>query len=161
MLFKVGEKAVYPAHGVAEVTGIEARHVAGCVVDCYILNILTSGATLMVPIAVSDRAGMRQIVSAEETIGIFSILCKEVKISQKAWNRRQKEFNDKIRSGLLLEAAEVYRDLSKLQTMKELSYGEKQMLEKSKELVLTELSVAKNVPVNEVKLEIEGALASA
>ncbi len=161
MRFKVGEKAVYPAHGVAEVTSIEARKVAGCTVDCYILNILTSGATLMVPIAVSERAGMREIISLEKTIEIYGILCKQVKISHKAWNRRQKEFNDKIRSGLLLEAAEVYRDLSKLQTMKELSYGEKQMLEKSKELVLTELSVAKNVPVNEVKQEIEVALASA
>ena len=144
MQFKVGDKAVYPAHGVAEITGVEAREVAGHKVDCYVLNIMSSGATLMVPVTASERAGMRYLSTDQEIEEVFNLIRNPIRISQKTWNKRYREFHEKLRTGSVSEIAEVYRDLWNLQSIKDLSYGEKQMLEKSRDMVISEISAAKN-----------------
>ena len=74
MRFKVGDKAVYPSHGVAIIEGIEAREVGGSSIEFYLLQIVSSGAKLMVPVASSDRVGMRSLISAKEIERVYSIL---------------------------------------------------------------------------------------
>ena len=131
--FSVGDKAVYPAHGVGEIKRIEARTLGGSSVDCYVLSILSSGATVMVPVNASEKAGMR---------------------FNRAWNKRCREFNDKLRSGSMDEVAEVLRDLWQQQEVKGLSFGEKQMLTKCRELVVSEISAAQNIPEEEIECEL-------
>lgn len=160
MEFKVGDKAVYPAHGVAEIKCVEAREMGGHLVDCYILNILSSGATVMVPVAATKRAGIRVLSSAHEIAEVFKVMRMPAKISPRTWNKRYREFNEKLRTGSVCDVAEVFRDLRSLQHIKGLSYGEKQMLEKSKDLVVSELSAAKNVPALEIESEINQMFAA-
>lgn len=159
MRFKVGDKAVYPAHGVAHIEGIETRELGGTKMDFYVLRIASSGATLMVPTAASEKVGMRVLVNEEEIDQVFSILSHSgQKISQRTWNRRFREFNDKLRTGSVMDIAEVLRDLWSLQSIKELSYGEKKMLEKSKALIVSEIGASRQVAEEDVVKEIDSAL---
>ena len=154
MNFKTGDKAVYPSHGIAEVRGVEARNVGGHQVQCYVMNIMASGATVMVPVSATKRAGIRSLSTPGEIEQIMDVMKKPARIAQRAWNKRFREFNEKVRTGSACEVAEVYRDLKTLEKTKDLSYGEKQILEKSKKLVVSEISAAKNVAASEIEVEI-------
>lgn len=155
MRFKVGDKAVYPAQGVAVVRAIESREVAGDSINFYVLEIISSGAKLMVPVSASERAGMRALINDDEIEEVYSILrAPPQKISQRTWNRRFREFNEKLRTGSVLDVAEVLRDLFSLQATKELSYGEKKMLERSKSLIVSEVAAAKNVSEESIHSQI-------
>ena len=160
MQFKVGDKAVYPAHGVAEITSVEARDVGGSKVDCYVLNIVSSGAKVMVPVTASKRAGMRDLSSEQEIEDVFSLIKNPIKCSPKTWNKRYREFHEKLRTGSVSEIAEVYRDLWNLQTTKDLSYGEKQMLEKSRDMVVSEISAAKNQSHEQVADQLQSIMSA-
>ena len=142
MQFKVGDKAVYPAHGIGVITGIESRSIAGANKDFYVLQILCSGATLMIPTDNCARAGMREPISTQDVDQIYGVLKQPGKINRSTWNRRFREYNDKLRTGSLMEIAEVLRDLNSLRSDKDLSYGEKKMLDKAKDLIIAEISVA-------------------
>ncbi|MCB9228069.1 MAG: CarD family transcriptional regulator [Deltaproteobacteria bacterium] len=158
MRFKIGDKAVYPAHGVAEITGVEAREVGGHKMDCYVLNILSSGATVMVPVSASGRAGMRVLSSDQEIEEVFSLMSNPIRSTQKTWNKRYREFHDKLKTGSVSEIAEVFRDLWNLQTTKDLSYGEKQMLEKSRNMVVSEISAARNQTEKQVTAHLQSIM---
>ena len=129
MQFKIGDKAVYPAHGVAEVENIETQLVGGKTVDFYVLKFVATGTILRVPTSASIRTGMRGIVSQDGISNVYSILSSPNKVAQRAWNRRFREFNEKLKASVIEDVAEVLRDLWTLQTTKELSFGEKQMHE--------------------------------
>lgn len=150
MQFKIGDKAVYPAHGIGVITGIESRSIAGASKDFYVLQILCSGATLMVPTDNCARAGMREPISNQDVDKIYRVLKQPGKINRSTWNRRFREYNDKLRTGSLVEIAEVLRDLNSLRTDKDLSYGEKKMLDKAKDLVIAELSIASDKTQGEI-----------
>ena len=150
MQFKIGDKAIYPAHGVAEITGVEARQVGGQQVNCYVLNILSSGATVMVPVSASGKAGMRVLSSDDEIERVLSLISHPTKCTHKAWNKRCREFQEKIRTGSVSEIAKVFRELWNLQNTKDLSYGEKQMLDKSRDMIVSEISAAKNLTEKQV-----------
>ena len=154
MRFKVGDKAVYPAHGVALIKAIESKEVAGARVEFYVLQIISSGATLMVPTSASEKAGMRVLMSDEEINNVFEILRESKKVSQRTWNRRFREFSEKLRTGSVCDAAEVLRDLWSLQSVKELSYGEKKMLERAQALIVSEICASSERSPAEVESEI-------
>ncbi len=154
MRFKVGDKAVYPSHGVTIIKNIESREVAGSRLDFYVLQIISSGATLMVPTTASERAGMRGLISDVEIDSVFSILRKPGKVPQRIWNRRFREFSDKLRTGSLGDVAEVLRDLWTLQSSKELSPGEKKLMEKSRDMIVAEISAAQASDQADVDLQI-------
>lgn len=158
MQFKVGDKAVYPSHGVTVIKNIESREIAGNSQEFYVLQILSSGATLMVPIASSERVGMRDLIDKRDIEGVYSIIRTPGKVSQKTWNRRFREFNDKLRSGSLGEIAEVLRDLWSLQASKELSYGEKKMMEKAKSLIVAEVSAAQGNKAEDIETQVDQML---
>ena len=153
--FQVGDRAVFPSHGVGIVKSIESREIAGSKQDFYVLHIISSGAKLMVPTTSCSKAGMRCLISDQEIKNVFDILKTRRKINHTTWNRRFREYNDKLRTGSVTEVAEVYRDLHYLQSDKDLSYGEKKMMKKARELMITEISAASERETNEVEEKID------
>ena len=110
--FHVGEMAVYPAQGVAEVVGIEEKEISGKVHRFYVLRIVDTDMRIMVPLTKAQEVGLRQIIGEEEIAEVFEILReKEVHVDKQTWNRRYRGFMEKIKTGSLFEVAEVYRDL--------------------------------------------------
>ena len=154
--FKVGDKAVYPGYGVAEITGIEHREISGSVQKFYVLRVLGKDMTLMVPMSNADSVGLRNIIGAPEVAEVYEILRKRgEKISTATWNRRYREYMEKIRTGSLNEIATVLRDLCLLRSDKDLSYGERNMLETARGLLIQELALAKGASEEAVETEIE------
>jgi CarD family transcriptional regulator len=154
--FSVGDKAVYPAQGVAEIVSIEEKEIASTVTAFYVLKILDSEMKIMVPISKADQVGLRQVASRPEITEVMEILQeKEVQVDKQTWNRRYRGFMEKIKTGSLFEVAEVYRDLSRLKSTKTLSFGERRMLDTARNLIVKEISVARNAPENRVETELE------
>src|SRR3954466_5244952 len=154
--FIIGDKAVYPSQGVAEITGIEKKEVFGTIQRFYVLRALDSGLRILVPVDKADQVGLRRIAGTEEIQEVLAILRdKEIHIDRQTWNRRYRGFMEKIKSGSLFEVAEVFRDLFRLKGMKPLSFGERRMLDTAKGLIVQELSVARAADTHKVEQELE------
>src|SRR5271157_3108746 len=110
--FKVGDKAVYPAQGVAEVIRIEEKDIAGMRQKFYVLRILDTDRKIMVPVSNASAVGLRQVISEQEIREIFDILRERtIAFDNQTWNRRYRGFMDKIKTGSIYDVAEVLRDL--------------------------------------------------
>lgn len=154
--FKVGDMAVYPAHGVGEVKSIESREISGSRQLFYVLQILDNGMKIMVPTTNVNAVGLREIISEEEVKAVYDILKeRDVKIDTQTWNRRYREYMDKIKTGSVYEIAEVYRDLSLLKSEKELSFGERKMLDTAKNLLIKELAFAEDRDEEDIEDELD------
>ncbi|MDP3277472.1 MAG: CarD family transcriptional regulator [Deltaproteobacteria bacterium] len=154
--FKVGDKAVYPAQGVAEVVSIEERDIAGSRQRFYLLRILDSDRRIMVPVKNAHSVGLRGVVCEEEVCEIFEILRERtVAFDNQTWNRRYRGFMDKIKTGSIFDAAEVMRDLYRLKTDKSLSFGERRMLETARSLIVKEIAIARSWTDEQTVQEIE------
>ena len=145
--FKVGQKGVYPAHGVVEVQGIEEKEISGSKSSFYILQVVESDVTLMVPTANAETVGLRPVVAKKEVPKIMAILEKKGKNSQdkldsQSWNKRYRDYADKLKSGDIYEIAHVLKDIYFLRKEKDLSFGEKRIMESALSLLVKELSVA-------------------
>jgi CarD family transcriptional regulator len=161
-LFEVGDKAVYPVHGVAEVVALERRLIDGHSASVYVLKILESGLKILVPTANAGTVGLREVISAREVKEVYSILrSKEVARDTQTWNRRYREYMDKIKTGSVFEIAEVLRDLCLLRNSKDLSFGERRMLETARGLLVREIAVAKRTTENHLEAEIDQIFAAA
>ena len=160
--FKVGDKAVYPAHGVGEVKSIESKEIMGNKQTFYILQILDSGMKIMVPTTNINAVGLREVISNQEVDDVYEILKqRDVHIDNQTWNRRYREYMDKIKTGSVYEIAEVLRDLSLLKFKKELSFGERKMLDTAKTLLVKELSICEDREEEEIHEEINEIFKSA
>jgi len=154
--FQVGDKAVYPGHGVAEITKIENREISGTEQKFFVLRVLGKEMTLMVPMSNADSVGLRNLIGTPEVAHVYEVLRKRgEKISTATWNRRHREYMEKIRTGDLSEIAAVLRDLCLLRGDKDLSYGERNMLETARALLVQELALAKGETEEAVEAEIE------
>ena len=155
-MFKVGDKAVYPAHGVGEITAVERREIGGTTQAFYILKILDNGMKIMVPTQQASQVGLREIISSEEADEVFDILReKEISVDTATWNRRYREYMEKIKTGSVFEVAEVLRDLYLLKAEKDLSFGERKMLDTARNLLIKELSLAKKMGEDAVEAEFQ------
>jgi CarD family transcriptional regulator len=154
--FKIGDKAVYPAHGVAEVLGIEKKEINTIVCSFYVLKVMATGMQILVPKEKAEQVGLRPIATSQEIEEVFEILRdQDVHIDKQTWNRRHRGFMEKIKTGSLFDVAEVYRDLYRLKNTKVLSFGERKMLDTAKQLIVKELSVAKKWAEDKVEKELE------
>ena len=143
-MFKVGDNAVYPGYGVGCVSAIETKEICGDEHTFYSIKIMESGMKIMVPKKNAKNVGLRPIISDNEANDVLSILKQtETKIDNQTWNRRYREYMEKIKTGSVYEIAEVLRDLYLLKVDKELSFGERKMLDTARGLLLKELSLAK------------------
>jgi len=156
MKFKVGDKAVYPAQGVAEVIRIEEKDIAGSRQQFYVLRILDTDRKIMVPVANAGAVGLREVISELEIREIFDILRERtLGFDNQTWNRRYRGFMDKIKTGSIYDVAEVLRDLYRLKTDKQLSFGERRMLDTARSLIVKEIAIARKQTEEQVKTEIE------
>lgn len=155
-MFAEGDMAVYPAHGVGVIKSIEKKTVGGQDQTFYVMQILDNNMTIMIPTLNSENVGLRAIVSNQEVDEVFSILReRDVKIGSQTWNRRYRDYMEKIKTGSIHEVAAVLRDLFLLSIDKDLSYGERKMLDTAKSLIVKELSLAKHTDEDSVSEEIE------
>ena len=154
--FNVGDKAVYPAHGVAEVMGMETREIGGNMTTFYILKILDTGMKIMIPTRNVGTVGLRGIINQSDVKEVYNILrSKEIAVEGQTWNRRYREYMDKIKTGSVFEIAEVLRDLSLLKSTKDLSFGERKMLDTARTLLVKELAIAKGTKELKIEQELE------
>ena len=154
--FKVGDKAVYPRHGVGEVTAIEEREIFGTSQRFYILRILDNGMKIMIPTANVRQARMRQVIGPDKVDEVLRVLrIKSLSVDTTTWNRRYREYTDKISTGSVFEVAEVLRDLYLLKCDKDLSFCELKLLDQARSLLIKELAVAQNCDEEDVKREFQ------
>jgi CarD family transcriptional regulator len=155
-MFKKGDLAVYPAHGVGVIETIECQEISGCRQEFYIIRILDNNMKIMVPIHNVDNVGLREIIARKEVPKLYSILKKrDVVIDNQTWNRRYREYMDKIKTGSVFEVAEVYRDLLMLKEDKDLSFGERKMLDTARSLLVKEISLAKKVAEKQIEKDLD------
>jgi CarD family transcriptional regulator len=158
--FSIGDKAVYPSQGVAEIIGIDKKEIFGKIQRFYVLRALDSGLRILVPVDKAEQVGLRRVADKDEIQEVLEILRdKEIHIDRQTWNRRYRGFMEKIKSGSLFEVAEVFRDLYRLKGLKPLSFGERRMLDTAKGLIVQELSVARASDERNVEQEIEKLIA--
>ena len=155
-MFKVGDLAVYPAHGVGLIERIETQEISGCRQDFYVMRILDNDMIIMIPTNNVENVGLREIIEQTEVPKLYSILKKrDVTIDNQTWNRRYREYMDKIKTGSVFEVAEVYRDLLILKVEKDLSFGERKMLDTARNLLVKEISLAKKVGEEQVEKDLD------
>jgi CarD family transcriptional regulator len=154
--FKIGDKAVYPAHGVGEVMGIEKLDILGQKKDYYVLKILDNGMIIRIPSDKVDSVGLRGVIPKARVKEVYRVLKeKAIAVKSQTWNRRYREYMEKIKTGSIFDIAEVLRDLYLLKFDKDLSFGERKMLDTARNLLIKEISIAKNVRENVVEKELE------
>lgn len=155
-MFAEGDMAVYPAHGVGVIKSIETQQVAGIDQTFYVLEIIGNSMRIMIPTSSSDNVGLRAIVNKKEAMEVLNILKdRAIEVDSQTWNRRYREYMEKIKTGSIFEVAAVLRDLFLLSVDKDLSYGERKMLDTAKGLLVKELSIAQNVEEDKISLKIE------
>jgi len=155
-MFKIGDKAVYPAHGVGVVEGIENRQISGSFKTFYILRLLDNDTTIMIPQESLQSVGLREVIARRDIPAVFKVLRQRVPVSDsQTWNRRHREYMDKIRTGSVYEIAAVLRDLYLLKLDKELSFGERKVLDTARNLLVKELSIAQRTKADKIEAQIE------
>ncbi len=155
-MFRIGDKAVYPSHGVGEIIGVERREISGRQQTFYILRFLETGMTVMVPVENISAVGLREIIPLSEVKKVFALLKrKELAVAKQTWNRRYREYIEKIKTGSVFEVAEVLRELSLLRGRKDLSFSERKMLETARTLLVQELAIAKRTKQSLIERELD------
>src|SRR3981081_2161322 len=154
--FKVGDKAVYPGQGVGEVMGIEHKDIAGQRQSFYVLKIMENGMKILIPINKVGSVGLRSLIDEKAVVKGYTILKqKDIVVDSATWNRRYREYMEKIKTGSIFEIAEVLRDLYRLKFDKDLSFGERKMLDTAKSLLVKELSLAQKVKEEDIEEELK------
>ncbi len=155
-MFSEGDMAVYPAHGVGVIKAVETKTIGGTDQSFYVLEILDNSMRIMIPTESSTNVGLRAIVGEDEVGDILAILSdRTVELGAQTWNRRYRDYMEKIKTGSVHEVAVVLRDLFLLSVDKDLSYGERKMLDTAKNLLVKELSLAQNTGEDDVTRTIE------
>ncbi len=158
-MFRKGEKVMYPAHGIGIIDEIEQKTIVGKKRLFYVIKILENGVTVMTPVDNVDKVGLRGLSDKKVISKALKILRTEVSLSlNENWNRRQKGYFNKIKTGSLFDVAEVYRDLCLLQMEKELSFGERKMLDNARFLIVSEIAEAKGIEVKKAEKLVEKAV---
>lgn len=160
--FKVGDKAVYPAHGVGVIEAIEKKVISGDSQTFYVMRIIHNGAMIMIPKDNVHSVGLRQVISKREVRKIYNILKAKdpPRDNNQTWNRRQRQYNEKIKTGSVFEIAEVLRILFRLKKTKELSFGEKRILDTVENLLIKEISIVKRQKEETTRKEMVHILTS-
>jgi CarD family transcriptional regulator len=155
--FQIGDLAVYPAHGVGMIEAIENKVINGEKHDFYIMKVLENKMVIMIPTWNVESVGLREVIDEKEIPKIYEVMKtrKENPLDNQTWNRRYREYMDKIKTGSLYDVAEVYRDLSILKFTKDLSFGERKLFDTAQVLLVRELSTAKNTDEEAIMSEIQ------
>ena len=154
--FKIGDKAVYPAQGVTEIMGIESMQIGDIQQNFYVLRVLDTDKKIRIPLNKVNAVGLRSVIQGEEVDEVYEILRERpLKFDQQTWNRRYRRYLEKIKTGSVYDVAEVLRDLYLLKYDKNLSFGERKMLDTARSLLVKELSIAKDTTEESIETELE------
>ncbi len=158
-MFNVGQMAVYPAHGVGVIESIQEKEVGGQPHSFYIMRLLDNDMIIMIPTNNAKNIGLRKVIDTKSVLDIYEILrTRPTRINTTTWNRRYRDYMDKIKTGSPLRVAEVLRDLTLLKLEKELSFGERKMLDTAKNLLVKELSLVNNMKEEEIEAQLQDIL---
>jgi CarD family transcriptional regulator len=162
MTFQVGEKIVYPNHGVATIENISSRAFAGHFERFYLLRLTYASMTVMVPFSHVGELGLRKVTRNGEMARVMSFLSEGGRCNRHAdWKDRFKENTEKMKDGSLLAVAEVMKGLLVLQMQKPLSFREKKMLDRARHMLITEFSTSRGLKPAEATDMLEKALGKA
>jgi len=157
-MFVKGDKIVYPMHGAGIIEEIEEKKILGEIRRYYILKVSCGDMKIMVPVDSCDEIGVRAVVTDEELAGVINILHGESSKMSDNWNRRYRENMEKLKTGNVLEVAEVVRNLMRTDREKKLSTGEKKMLTNAKQILSSEIILIKGIGIIEANDIIDKAV---
>ncbi|CAB4851071.1 unannotated protein [freshwater metagenome] len=160
MTFSVGDTVVYPHHGAASIEAIEMRVVKGVEVAYLVLRVAQGDLTVRVPSDNVDLVGVRDVVNQEGLEKVFDVLRQPYTEEPTNWSRRYKANLEKLASGDVIKVAEVVRDLWRRERERGLSAGEKRMLAKARQILVSELALAENTNEDKAEAILDEVLAS-
>lgn len=144
-MFNLGDHVVCPGHGVGQVCSVDTKELNGEMKSFYIIKVVSNGMKVMIP--VDSKEGIRSLIPSNEINNVFELLKDQnVKIDMSTWNRRHREYTLKVKTGSLLEIADVLRQLLLLKMTKKLSFGERKMLDQCKDLIVKEIALSSGSP---------------
>lgn len=158
-MFKIGDKIVYPMHGAGIIESVEEREILGDKRRYYVLRMPIGDMKVMIPISNVNDIGLRRVIDEDGVTRVLSILKERTTVINTNWNRRYRANLEKIKSGNIYELAEVVRNLSQRDKEKGLSTGEKKMLDNARQILISELVLAKNSKEDNIKDLLENCLA--
>lgn len=154
--FLKGDLAVYPAHGVGCIESIESKEINGDTMNFYMMKIVENGMVIMIPTSNVESVGLREVIPETEVPAVYKVMKEKARgADNQTWNRRYREYMDKIKTGSIYDVAEVFRDLFQLKLEKDLSFGERKLLDTAQNLLVQELSTAKDIDEKSMMQEIE------
>jgi CarD family transcriptional regulator len=161
MVFKIGQKVVYPNHGVAIVEQIEARDIGGKKDEFYLLRLRFNNSLVMVPTRNADEIGLRRPIANDQCQTLLVTLGQDFSTPPTEWKNRFREFSDRMRSGDVFMVAEVLKTLTYLNQLKPLSFREKRMLDRARYLVISELATVNGQTEASIEPKVDQALRGA
>jgi CarD family transcriptional regulator len=156
--FEVGDKVIYPNHGLGIVERIEEKTILGTTCGFYHLRIVANDTTVLVPLTNVDGVGLRRAINDSEVERLFTLLGDGKIDNHQNWKGRFKDNSDKMRSGSIYEVADVLKSLTFLAKSKSLSFREKRMLDRAKFLIVTEVSEVMRESVPAIEARVDRAL---
>ena len=161
-MFQVGQLAVYPAHGVGRIESVQEREVSGTPSEFYIMRLIDTDMIIMIPTGNARNIGLRDVIDNQAVSEVYDILrSRPGRLNNQTWNRRYRDYMDKIKTGSPFRVAEVLRDLTLLKSEKDLSFGERKMLDTAKNLLIKELSLVNDKEETEIEAHLQELLGNA
>lgn len=161
MGFKIGQKVVYPNHGIGTIEQIEKKQIGANCLPFYTLRLASSNSIVLVPVENALEVGLRTPISSGECALLLKNLADDFSCPSQDWKDRFKEFTEKMRTGDIFETADVLKNLTYLSHVKPLSFREQRMLERARYLIISELATVCRQPECNVEPRVEDALARA
>lgn len=161
MGFRIGQKVVYPNHGIGVIEQIEARHINGEQNEFYLLRLTATNSLVMIPTGNADEVGLRRPIGNTQCETLLKLLAQDFSAPPPDWKDRFKDFSERMRSGDIFAVAEVLKTLTYLGQHKPLSFREKRMLERARYLVISELALVCGQPETRVEPKVDQALRGA
>lgn len=158
-MFHVGDKVVYPLHGAGVIEAIEEREVLGKRNRYYVMRLPARSMTVLIPTDAARQAGLRPVAARDVVDRVVTLLRGPIPEPTTNWNQRYRDNAEKLRSGDIVEVAEVVRDLSAREREKGLSTGERRMLDSARQILVSELALAMDRSEDEIGELIEDLLA--
>jgi CarD family transcriptional regulator len=156
--FKVGDKVVYPNHGVGVIEQVTSKAIGDTTSSFYRLRIISTDSTVMVPVGNTSAVGLRKVLTRRQINRVLGVLKNGEVATYDDWKGRFQANSEKMRTGDILAVAEVLKSLSVLSEVKPLSYRERKMLDRARFLLVSELAEASNKEPGDVEAQIDAAL---
>jgi len=159
--FKIGQKVVYPNHGIGIIEQIEQKQIGAVSLPFYTLRLAATNSLVLVPVSNASEVGLRHTITSSECDLLFKSLAGDFISPANDWKDRFKDFSEKMRTGNIFEVADVLKHLTYLSHSKPLSFREQRMLERSRYLVVSELAAVCRQPDCNIEPRVDQALAQA